>query len=243
MIDEAYLVAAEATREPATAPLTTVEESNSTDEDVDPMGEMIRSSPYCVQFEGAASLPQLGTTADLEGDPATCVAIAALEILEIEAPIPEDRIIRLVLGRFGITRLYPKRIETIRTCLGQVPGILETSDGTGSYFWSSKRSPTTWKNYRMESEGDRRDLTKNQISHEEIRNAMVDIVRIAQGAYSDELIRRTAELFGREKLTAKVENHLRSVLDWASSEAVGSLLLDDEQYLIPLPDDTQQNGE
>tara|TARA_B100001971_G_C17650801_1_gene267953 strand:+ start:156 stop:443 length:288 start_codon:yes stop_codon:yes gene_type:complete len=95
----------------------------------------------------------------------------------------------------------------------------------------------------MESEGDRRDLTKNQISHEEIRNAMVDIVRIAQGAYSDELIRRTAELFGREKLTAKVENHLRSVLDWASSEAVGSLLLDGEQYLIPLPDDTQQNGE
>ena len=243
LIDEAYLVAAEATREPATTPLTTVEESNSTDEDVDPMGEMTRSSPYCVPFEGAASLPQLGTTADLEGDPATCVAIAALEILEIEAPIPEDRIIRLVLGRFGITRLYPKRIETIRTCLGQVPGILETSDGTGSYFWSSKRSPTTWKNYRMESEGDRRDLTKNQISHEEIRNAMVDIVRIAQGAYSDELIRRTAELFGREKLTAKVKNHLRSVLDWASSEAVGSLLLDDEQYLIPLPDDTQQNGE
>jgi hypothetical protein len=63
---------------------------------------------------------------------------------------------------------------------------------------------------------------------------MVDIVRIAHGAYSEELIRRTAQLFGRQVLRNDVEKRLKSVLDWASSEAVGSLLLDGEQYQIPL---------
>ena len=124
-----------------------------------------------------------------------------------------------------------------------IPGIQETNDDTGPYLWSSERSPTTWKNYRMPPEGHPRDLWPTKkgtvpIAREEIRNAMVDIVRIAHGAHSDELIRRTAQLFGRQVLRGDVEERLRSVLDWASSEAVGSLLLDGEQYQIPLPDET-----
>ena len=194
-------------------------------------------------FEEAANLPALGTTADLDRHPAVSVVKAAPEILEIEAPIPEARLVSLVAQRFGISRLYSKRIETIRACFDLIPGIQKTNDDTGSYLWSSERSPTTWNNYRMTPEGHPRDLWPTKkgtfpIAREEIRNAMVDIVRIAHGAYSEELIRRTAQLFGRQVLSDDVEKRLRSVLDWASSEAVGSLLLDGEHYQIPLPDES-----
>jgi dephospho-CoA kinase len=64
-----------------------------------------------------------------------------------------------------------------------------------------------------------------------ISNAMIAVVRMGNSGFRDEIIRHTAEAFGREVIRKALNESLGEILDWTVTE--GRLTLEADLYKLP----------
>jgi hypothetical protein len=150
-----------------------------------------------------------GTAGDLDYDLTDGEAMVRLfvHLYKSEGPVSPERFARFAASCYGFQKVAPKRIAQL-TFAGQQ--ICEGKIGKdGFYFAGQPDSFSEWRKAGAEP----RDV--EQISFEEISNAMSDICSELQGISKPELIKETSRVFGANKLSSKIESRLETVLDKA----------------------------
>ncbi|HEX6345355.1 DUF3320 domain-containing protein [Umezawaea sp.] len=148
---------------------------------------------------------QVGTVEVLDRLPASGPQVAAVvaEVVAAEGPVHVDRLVRLVAGAFGLTRVAEARRGAV---LAQV--ALPVEDDV---VWPAGVRPAEWTGYRRTPEGVERSF--EHVPAREVVNALVAVARGAAGMPVTELRREVLAVFGGRRVTASAAARLDAALD------------------------------
>ncbi|MGZ9884001.1 DUF3320 domain-containing protein [Rhodococcus ruber] len=132
---------------------------------------------------------------------------AVRETVEIEGPIPLDRLTRDVARRFGFERVGAARKEFVGEC---VPADLVHSTPLGKFVWPPQLDRASWRGFRTTPDDVIRSL--NEIAPEEILNAM-NAACTGRELDVETLIRETMALFNQSRLGGPSRDRLEACLD------------------------------
>lgn len=132
------------------------------------------------------------------------------EIVASEGPISVERLARLVVASYGITRLQAPRLAMI-TQLLPTDLIRDRQDG---FIWPADRDPLSWQGFRR-WQGPSKERPLEEVAQREIANAMVYLTRSAMGVGLEELLRETCRMFGGSRVTDPIRARLVSSLELA----------------------------
>jgi len=132
----------------------------------------------------------------------------AAQVIECEAPVQEQRLIRLVASAFDLSRVAAGRADAIRACL---PTKSRDEDG---FYWVPARPRGTWLGFRRPVDEPR---PLGEVSVLEIINAMVALCVAGAGMEREELLRATVEFFGGRRLTSSLRQRAEIALMQAIS--------------------------
>ena len=150
------------------------------------------------------------------------------EVVQFEGPITEQRLASVVVGRFGMSAVRQNRMDGLRVQFAHLP---KTQTPFGVVYWSDTRPADTWRGFRTSSGEVVRNI--DDVPAEEISNAMVSVVRLGDSGFREEIVRHTAEVFGRKAVTKVLKEKLNNILDWTVAQ--GRLVLESELYKLPNP--------
>lgn len=137
-----------------------------------------------------------------------------LDVVNVEGPVLADRLARVVGNRFGLSRVREARRDQI---LALAPrGRRRKAKNGDTVYWPETIDPGSYAEFRVP--GARRDV--DEIPYQELRNAMLDVVRRAHGLRREDLLRETARLFGVTRLGARIRDRLDGVLKAAKEEGM-----------------------
>ncbi|MGE3326375.1 MAG: AAA domain-containing protein [Acidimicrobiia bacterium] len=139
---------------------------------------------------------------------ASVVREQVIDVIETEGPIEVTRLARIVARRFGLNAVRAARADDIIRLVPRAQ--VRKSRKLGSFAWPSALDPDTWAGFRIVDENGSRTL--DEIAPQEIANAMLAVLHeYSDIEIVDDLLRRTAEIFGFSKLGAKVRDRLEAV--------------------------------
>ncbi|WP_062377042.1 DUF4011 domain-containing protein [Demequina pelophila] len=138
---------------------------------------------------------------------------AAFAVVEIEGPVEEARLARIVANRCGLGTVRRTRIDAI---LAALPRERRERTPLGTFVWPEGVTPESYAGFRPTPDGVDRPL--DEVSPHELANAMASVARSAHGIEAEELMRETARVFDFSRLTARVRGRLEGVLAWATAE-------------------------
>lgn len=140
------------------------------------------------------------------------VLTAIREAVFAEGPISPTRLARLVVRRFGVTRLQPQRQQEIMAVLP--PDLVRDAEG---FIWPRERDPATWQGYRTFG-GPARERPLDDVALREIANALTDLAQGAMGISVEDLLRATHRLFGGTRLTEAARARLLNAVQLAVAQ-------------------------
>lgn len=139
---------------------------------------------------------------------AAAVRAQVLDVIEAEGPIELTRLARIVARRFGLNAVRTARADEILRLIPRAQ--LRKSRKLGDFAWPAGLDPETWAGFRIADEGGTRSL--DEVAPEEIANAMFAVLdEYPDLEFVDDILRRTAELFGIVRLGANVRSRLEIV--------------------------------
>jgi len=171
----------------------------------DPLKKLLEKIPEWK----AATAYKAGVAADLDYDLTDPKAIGRvfLHLYKSEGPVSPERFARFTASCYGFQKVAPKRMsQLISVGQNMFHGLIGKD---GFYFAENPDSFNQWR----KSEIGPRDV--EQISFEEISNAMRDISYELQGMSQDQLLKEASRVFGASKLSSKIETRLEQVLNKA----------------------------
>ncbi|AWT52246.1 DUF3320 domain-containing protein [Mycolicibacterium smegmatis] len=141
------------------------------------------------------------------------VLTVAREIIEAEAPIHRDRLVKLVAGAFGLGRVNDDRRRSIQRV---VP--TEYRRDRDDFYWAAGVNPDEWSLVRQPEAGGSRPL--DEVSLIEIGNAMSIVAEQTGGIEREELKREALALFGGRRVTQAIGARLDDALKLAVDRGV-----------------------
>ena len=123
--------------------------------------------------------------------------------IKAEGPVHVDRLAKLTVGAFGLTRSSEARKEALLS-------TLPPSAVVDGYLWPDGVSPESWTGFRRQVSSTDRAI--EHVSPEEIGNAMAALCRAGAGMRRDELLTQTAGVFGYKRRAAAVTPVLEAAL-------------------------------
>ena len=118
----------------------------------------------------------------------------ANEIVDVEGPMPLQRLITLVARRFGIPRLDPQRRYHLTRVVSPQFRVID------EFVWPSGAKPANWRGVRSVSDPNERRLT--DISRQELQNAMEFVLGDVQSLPREQLLGDAAALLGYPRIPA-----------------------------------------
>jgi hypothetical protein len=197
----------------------------------DPDSPILMSSDMRSEFQDSKSLSILGDQSILGpgvGANPGIVRMAIDEVIQFEGPMTEARLASVVVGRFGMSAVRGSRLESLRP---QFAHLAKTETQFGTVYWCDFRPAGLWRGFRTCSGETTRTI--DEVPAEEISNAMVAVVRLGDSGFREEIVRHTAEVFGRKALTKVLKEKLNNILDWTTAQ--GLLIVESELYKLPNP--------
>lgn len=137
---------------------------------------------------------------------AAMVREQVVDVIEAEGPVEVARLTRIVARRFGLYAVRAARAEDIAKL---IPRGQLRKGRLGAFAWPSDLDPTTWTGFRAVDPNASRTL--DEVAPEEIANAMRAVLAERPTSGEDDVLRRTAELFGIVRLGANVRSRLQAV--------------------------------
>jgi hypothetical protein len=137
---------------------------------------------------------------------AASVREQVVAVIEAEGPIEVARLTRIVARRFGLYAVRAARAEDIAKLIPR--GQLRKSR-LGSFAWPTGLDPATWTGFRTVDPDASRTL--DEVAPEEMANAMHAVLTERPTSSYEDVLRRTAELFGIVRLGANVRSRLEAV--------------------------------
>jgi hypothetical protein len=126
--------------------------------------------------------------------------------IKAEGPVHVDRLVRLAAGAFGLGRVTESRRAALLAVLPA--GALD-----GDWLWPPGLDRETWTGFRRQAASADRPL--EHVAPEEVGNAMTALCRAGAGIDRDELLTRTAVVFGYRRRTPTVTPLLEAALELA----------------------------
>lgn len=148
-------------------------------------------------------------------------------VLAVEGPMLADRLVRITARRFSLYSLREARRQSLLDAIR--PEQVRVSPNGDVVVWPRDLDPATWTLHRRPV-GEAREIA--DVPYDELRNAMVDVVRRAHGIDRDDLLRQTAQAFGVARVASRVRPRLEDVLAAALTE--GALTEAGEHLVLPL---------
>jgi hypothetical protein len=192
-------------------------------------GPLLQGSDMRSEFVDSRSLPVVGDQSMLNDGPSgnrKLIRSTINEIVEFEGPITEARLASVLVGRFGMAALRSTRLASLQK---EFTHLKSTNSKFGKVYWNEARPADKWSGFRTSAEETSRTI--DEVPAEEISNAMVAVVRMGNSGFRDEIIRHTAEAFGREVIRKALNESLGEILDWTVAE--GRLTLEADLYKLP----------
>lgn len=146
-------------------------------------------------------------------------------IVDTEAPIAEDRLIRKTLRSFDIARASAQTTEVTLKAIKKVTCKSNKQNGV-KFYWREDQNPDTYHIYRMDIDPeDRRSL--DQVCQQELKNAVCKTLSDNGPMTKDELIKGTIRTMGYGRsgaaLTEAVERGIRY------GRKTGEIILDESK--------------
>lgn len=129
---------------------------------------------------------------------------AAEEIISVEAPISRKQLMKKVLNEWSITRSGSK-VESIFIDAVSSISANKTTDGDRTFYWRNDQNPDKYEGYRVDdTESGKRSM--DDISSQEIINAVTEVLREQISLSETDLIRETAKKFGYSRMGGVIES-------------------------------------
>jgi hypothetical protein len=126
--------------------------------------------------------------------------------VKAEGPIHVDRLAKLTVGAFGLSRVTESRKSMLLSLLP--PSAVE-----GDYLWPDGVAAESYDGFRRQMSSTDRPL--EHVPPEEIANAMTALCRASAGMRREELFTQTAAVFGYKRRAASVTPVLEAALSLA----------------------------
>jgi hypothetical protein len=133
-------------------------------------------------------------------------------VLKVESPIEVSRLAGIVAKRFGLSRVVKDREASILSCVPE--GSMKPSN-LGNFVWRTGHESDTWDGFFSVLDGVSREIS--EVSPQEIRNVVANLLNGAISADENELLQETARVFGLMQLGSKIRTRLLAVLAWSVS--------------------------
>lgn len=132
---------------------------------------------------------------------------AAEEIICVEAPISQKRLMKKVLNEWSITRSGSK-VESI--FIDSVSSIAanKTTDSDRAFYWRNDQNPDKYEGYRIDNiESGKRSM--DDVASQELINAIIEVLCEQISLSETDLIRETAKKFGYARIGGVIENSIK----------------------------------
>ncbi|WP_308293066.1 DUF3320 domain-containing protein [Pseudarthrobacter raffinosi] len=133
---------------------------------------------------------------------------AMQSVVEAEGPIHVERLAKLTCAAFNLNKVNPQRMNSVLQLLDR---SAHQRDADG-FVWDATMDQESWEEFRPN--GPETVRKPEHISVVELRNAMMEIVRLSGGISVDELHRDTIRVFGGKRLTAGITARLNEGLHY-----------------------------
>ena len=133
---------------------------------------------------------------------------AVRTIVEAEGPVHQERLARLACAAFNLNKMNGDRANSV---LDALDTSVHRCDEDG-FIWDASIDREEWSDFR--TNGPDVDRKPEHISVVELRNAMVEIVRLSGGISVSELHRETIRIFGGKRRTAGITERLNEGLQY-----------------------------
>lgn len=169
------------------------------------------------------------TTIDLDYDeflsPAFQLQIRARihQVLNSEAPISKNRLLKTVTASFGIERITDRIQSFMESLLGSM-GLPTTQQGEQVFYWLPNQGPDVYTGFRTIGE-ERRDI--RDVAVQEIVNALRQILSQQLSMSKGDLLRQAVKALGYSRLGGSVTTALETALDYACTNNI--IELDDNE--------------
>ena len=138
------------------------------------------------------------------------------QVLEIEAPIKKNLLMKRVLAAWGISKLGSRIKAHIEILLSQME-IIQSDKKEDIVFWNNEIDPETYEGYRVATiNGQKRDA--EDIPADEIANVVKEILANQISLPKEDLIREASKLFGFARTGAQVELAMKKGIEAALSK-------------------------
>ncbi len=127
------------------------------------------------------------------------------EILDVEGPMPLQRLITLTARRFGIPRLDPQRRYHMARVVGPQFRVID------DFAWPNGVKPATWRGARRVGDPGHRRII--DISREELLNAMEFVLGDGDGLSRNDLLTEAAALLGYSRIPVPARPWVEEALD------------------------------
>lgn len=135
---------------------------------------------------------------------------AANEIIDIEGPIESNRLVRLVLARFGMQRAREARVQQV---LRATPRAAQKDPIDREFFWARGARPASLEGFRTREHAG--VMPASEISTYELLNAFEHVLRESGPLRDETLVREVMGIFGWSRLGAQINERLTTVIQYA----------------------------
>lgn len=141
------------------------------------------------------------------------IRVITAAFLHNEAPISRKALMRKVQNAWSISR-SGSRVESVFDVALNGLRTKRTVDEDRIFFWRPDQDPDSYAVYRvLDADGDKRTI--DEIPSQEIRTAMMEVLREQIGLSEADLLRETARKFGFPRMGVVIENCIRYAMNLA----------------------------
>ena len=157
------------------------------------------------------------------------IAKLSEEIINVEAPISKQALVRKILAAFGVARVTTKAENRITEILDGYQLKITTSAGE-EFVWLTDQNPLEYKVYRIPSDlKDSRAI--NEIPAEEIINAVEEVINANVSMSMEECIKTTGKIFNCNKMTKALDSSARVAISYAEQRGILEISEDGERVI------------
>lgn len=168
---------------------------------------------YCIEeyVSAEVELTDLSTMDYVKKENLNLITEKLQQLIDIEAPITYDRLVKKTLRAFHISRSSTQTLEATDKALKKASSKMNKQSGI-KFYWRKDQKPDSYGKYRIDSSlADRRSA--DEICQQELKNAVCVTLREKGALDKESLIRETLRMMGYSRssaaLIAAVERGLK----------------------------------
>lgn len=212
------------------APLTEGKGAKADQTEIESIEENAADKGYCLEDYAAANVAVTALSASdyIKNENLVLIVDKMQQILNGEAPVSGERLIRKTLRAFGIHRLGAQTQEATERAMEKISAKTSRQNGI-KFYWRMDQEPDLYRLYRKDGHsGDRRAM--NEICLQELKNA-VCITLAERGAQDrDGLIKAVIRTMGYARSSAALASAVEAGIKYGCK--TGEIVQDEEKRFI-----------